>query len=76
MPRKESKVVPEGNGPVHQRKKLGSGQPTLEGVYRGLEQGFRKVDSYLDQMNRKLKEITDEKKSMDQHETSLEQDAR
>ena len=27
-------------------------------------------------MNRKLKEITDEKRSMDQHETSLEQDAR
>ena len=33
MPRKESKVVPEGNGPIHQREELGSGQPTLEDVY-------------------------------------------
>ena len=76
MPRKESKNVPEGNGPVHQREELGSGQPTLEDVYQVLEEGFRKINSYLDQMNRKLKEVTDEKRSMDQHETSLEQDAR
>ena len=76
MPRKKSEVVPEGNGPVHQREKLGYGQPTLEDVYRVLEEAFRKVDSYLDQMNRKLKETMDEKRSMDQHETSLEQDAR
>ena len=34
------------------------------------------MDSYLDQMKRKLKEITDEKRSMNQHERSLEQDAR
>ena len=34
------------------------------------------MDSYFDQMKRKLKEIADEKRSMDQHETSLEQDAR
>ena len=34
------------------------------------------MDSYIDQMNRKMKEITDEKRSRDQHETSLEQDAR
>ena len=52
MPRKESEVVPEGNRPVHQREEFGSGQPTLEDVYRVLEEEFRKIDSYLDQMNR------------------------
>ena len=67
MPRKESEVVPEGNGPVHQREEFGFGQPTLEDVYRVLEEGFRKIASYLDQMNRKLKEIMDEKRSMEQH---------
>ena len=55
MPRKDSEVVPEGNSPVHQREEFGSGQPTLEDVYRVLEEGFRKMNSYLDQMNRKLK---------------------
>ena len=76
MSRKESEDIPEGNDPVHQRDELGSGQSTLEDVYRVLEEGFRKIDSYLDQMNKKLKEIMDEKRSMDQHETNLEQDAR
>ena len=47
-----------------------------EDAYRVLEEGFRKIDSYLDQMISKLKDITDEKRSMDQHETSLEHDAR
>ena len=76
MPRKESEDVPEGKGPVHQREEFGSGQPTLEDVYQVFEEGFKKMDSYIDQMNRKLKEITDDKRSMNQHETSLEQDAR
>ena len=34
MPQKESEVVPEGNGPVHQQEEFGSGQPTLEDVYQ------------------------------------------
>ena len=29
MLRKESEVVPEGDGPVHQQDEFGSGQPTL-----------------------------------------------
>ena len=73
---RKSEAVPEGNDLAHQREEFGSGQPTLEYVYRVLEEGLKKMDSYFDQMNRKLKEITDEKRSMDQHETSLEQDAR
>ena len=72
MPRKESEAVSEGNGPVHEREEFASGQPTLENVYRVLKEGFKKMDSYINQMNRKLKEITDEKRSMDQLETSLE----
>ena len=36
MPRKESKAVPEGNGPLPQQEEFGSGQPTLEDVYRML----------------------------------------
>ena len=58
---RKSEDVPEGNGPVHQREEFGSDHPTLEDVYRVLEDGFRKMNSYLNQMNRKLKEITDEK---------------
>ena len=33
MPRKEGETVPEGNGPVPQKEKFGSGQPTLADVY-------------------------------------------
>ena len=34
------------------------------------------MDSYFDRWNRKLDEISDEVRVMDQHVTSLEQDAR
>ena len=47
MPRNESEVVPEGNGPVHQPEEFGSGQPKPEDVYRIPEEGFRKIDSYI-----------------------------
>ena len=33
------------------------------------------MGSYFDRLNRNLDEISDEKRSMDQHVTSLEQDA-
>ena len=29
MPRRESEAVPEGNGPIPQEEKFGSGEPTL-----------------------------------------------
>ena len=47
MPRKESKAVPEGNGPVPQQEELGSGQPTLVYACRMVEQLFDKPDRYL-----------------------------
>ena len=52
MPQKESKAVPEGNGPVPQQEELGSGQPTLANVYRMMEERFDKLDRYLDSMKR------------------------
>ena len=66
MPRKESEVVPEGNGPVHQREEFGSGQPTLEDVYQMMKEA-------LDRWDKKLNEILER---MDQHITRLEYGAR
>ena len=91
MPRKESEAVPEGNGPVPQQEKFGSGEPTLADVYRRFEERFDRqqkimdscldrqqkiTDSYFDRWNRRLDEILDETRVMDQHAASLEQDDR
>ena len=40
MPRKESKAVLEGNGPVPQQEEFGSGEPTLADVYRMFKERF------------------------------------
>ena len=87
MPRKENEAVPEGNGPVPQQEEFASGEPTLAAVYRFFEERFDKqqkrmdrffdgMDSCLDRWNRKLDEISDETRVMDQHVTSLEHGAR
>ena len=87
MPRKESEAVPEGNGPVLQQEEFGSGEPTLADVYRLFEERFDKqqkrmdsffagMDSCFDRWNRKLDEISDETRVMDQHVTSLKHGAR
>ena len=87
MPRKESEAVPEGNGPVPQQEEFGSGEPTLADVHRLFEERFdkqqKRIDSFFDGMdscfdrwNRKLDEILDETRVMDQHVTSLEHGAR
>ena len=52
MPRKESKAVPEGNGPFPPQKLFGSGQRTLAGVYRKMEELFDKSNRYLDSIKR------------------------
>ena len=49
MPWKESKVVPEGNGPVHQREGFGSGQPTLEDVYRRMKLMMSHFEKKMDE---------------------------
>ena len=69
MPRKASEAVPEGNGPVPQKEELGSGQLTWGDVYRVMEAAF-------DRWDKKLDEISDERRKMDQHVTSLEHGAR
>ena len=76
MPRKESEAVPEGDSPVPKQEEFGSGEPTLADVYRLFEEKYKKTDSYFDRWNRKLDEISNEMRVMDQHVTSLEQDAR
>ena len=85
MTRKESEAVPEGNGPVSQQEEFGSGSggPMLADAYRLFEERFDKqqkirdsffdgMDSCFDRWNKKLDEISDETRGMDQHETSLD----
>ena len=76
MSRKESEAVPEGNGPVSQQEEFVAGESTLADVYRLFEERFQKMDSYFYRWNRKLDEISDETRVMDQRVTSLEHGAR
>ena len=80
MPRKESEAVLEGNGPLPQKDKFGSGQPTMEDVYRMLckarDSRFDRQQSCFDRWDRKMDEISDEMRRVDQHVTSLEHGAR
>ena len=56
MPWKESEVVPEGNGPVHQREEFGSDQPTLEDVYQMMKEAFDRWDKMLNEFSDKARE--------------------
>ena len=69
MPRNWNEAVPEGNGPVPRQEELGFGQPTLADVYRMIKELF-------DKSNRKMDELSDEIRRMDQHSAGLEQDTR
>ena len=73
MLRKESEAVPEGNGPVPQQEEFGSGQPTLEDVYRIMKEVFEEWDTKMDKL---LREYREEWRSIDQRLTRLEHDAR
>ena len=68
MLRKASEEVPEVNGPVPQKEELGSGQLTWGDVYRVMKVAF-------DRWDKKLDEISDEMRKMDQHVTRLEHGA-
>ena len=50
MIRKESGAVPEVNGPVPQQEEFGSGQPTLEDVYRMMKEAFKVWDTKMDKL--------------------------
>ena len=66
MLRKVSEAVPEGNDPAPQKEELGSGQPTMEDVYRRIKLMMSHFEETLD-------ETSD---VMDQHVTRLEPGAR
>ena len=51
MPRKESKVITEKNGPVPQQEELGSGQSTLADVYRPSQETFRTTGEKVEQIH-------------------------
>ena len=91
MPRKASKAVPEGNGPVPQKEELESCQLTMGDVYRLLVERFdrqleimdsrfdrqlERMDSHFDRLDKKLDEISEEMRKMDQRVTRLEHEAR
>ena len=66
---KESEAVPKGNGPVPQQEEFGSGQPTLEDVYRKMKEISEEWDTKMDELLR-------ERRSIGQRLTCLEHDAR
>ena len=84
MLRKESKAVPEGNGPVPQKEELGSGQLTLGDVYRLCVERFdrqlkitdNRFDRQLKRMDNYFDRLDDEMREMDQHLTRLKHGAR
>ena len=80
MQRKESEAVPEGNDPVPQQEEFGSGEPTLEGLYILFEERFDRqlkiMESCFDRWGRKLDEMAEDWRNMNQDVTSLEHDAR
>ena len=50
MLRKASnKAVPEGNDPVPQEEELGSGQPTMEDVYRRIKLMMRHFEEHMEE---------------------------
>ena len=72
MPRKASEAVPEGNGPILQQEEFGSGQPTMEGVYRMMKEASDRWDRKLDEISDRMEEYTEERTSIDQRLTRLE----
>ena len=79
MLQKESKAVPEGNGPAPRKKPWV--WPTHVGdVHRLCEERFDRqlkiIDSYFDRWDKKLDEISDEMRKMGEHVTRLEHEAR
>ena len=79
MPRMESKVVPEGNAPIPRQEEFGSHQTTLADLYRLFEKRFDRqlkiMKSCFDRWDRKLDEMAEDWRSMDQRLTRLKHDA-
>ena len=75
MPRKRSKAVLEGNGPVPQQEEFRSDQPTLVDVYRLFEERFDRQQKVMKSHFDKLDEFEDEMRATKQRLAGLEQDA-
>ena len=73
MRRKASGTVPEGNDPVPQKEELGSGQPTMEDVYRIMKEAFDRWDKKLNEISDKMGEQTE---VLEKRLTRLEHGAR
>ena len=65
-----------GNGPIFQQEEFGSGQPTLEDVYRMMKEAFDRWEGKLDEISDKTEEYIEERGSIDQRLTRLEHGAR
>ena len=78
MPRKWSKAVPEGNGPVPHQEEFGPDQPTLADVYRlfkeRLDRQLKLLEGRFDQHNEKLDELMEDTRESRQRSASLEQE--
>ena len=73
MLRKASEAVPEGNGPILQQEEFGSGQPTMEDIYRMMKEAFDRWDRKLDEISDKMEEQTE---LLEKRLTRLEHGAR
>ena len=58
MLRKESEAVSEGNGPVHQKKEFGFGQPALADEYREIRSLSKQQKIRLDKITRLLEQFS------------------
>ena len=73
MLRKASEAVPESNDPVPQKEELGSGQPTMDDVYRMMKGAFDRRDKKLNEISNKMEEQTE---LLEKRLTRLEHGAR
>ena len=76
MLREASEAVPEDNDPILQQEEFGSGQPTMEDVYRVMKEAFDRWDRKLEESSDKMEGYIEERTSIDQRLTRLEHGAR
>ena len=72
MPRKWSKAVPKGNGPVPHHDQFGSQKPTMVDLNRTFEVKIDRMDKNLDRMS----ELTGMLRATNQHSAGLPHEAR
>ena len=83
MPRKKSKAVPEGNGPVLHHDEFGCGEPTMVNLCRILKKKLYRINKNLDRMlrhfdqqDKKLVKPTEKKRATNQRLAGFEHGAR